>query len=231
MRFLFIRHGEPDYVNDCITPRGQLQAAAAARRLACENICEIYASPLGRAQETADYTARALGLKITTLDFMRELYWGGEGLPDNGHIWMLSDRMINEENFDFSAQDWREHPYFKNNIVMLHYEKVVAGIDEFLESQGYRHEGRRFFCSQENTKTIALFSHGGSGGAALSHILSLPFPYTLCVFPYTFTSVIVVNFPSVPGQYVHPRVELFNDAAHIKGFGDHLKLQKESDPV
>jgi broad specificity phosphatase PhoE len=62
MRFLFIRHGEPDYINDCLTPTGRLQAEAAAKRLAGEGICEIFASPLGRAQETAGYTAEALGL-------------------------------------------------------------------------------------------------------------------------------------------------------------------------
>ena len=228
MRFLFIRHGEPDYINDCLTPTGRLQAKAAAKRLAGEGICEIYASPLGRAQETAGYTAEALGLKITTLDFMREISWGGEGVPNNGHIWTLADRMLKEDNFDFFKADWREHPYFKKNIVMQCYEKVVAGIDGFLEGQGYRHEGRRFLCTQENSKTIALFSHGGSGGAALSHILSLPFPYVLCVFPYTYTSVIAVDFPSEPGAYVHPRVELFNDAAHIKGLGDALKIQQKS---
>ncbi len=228
MRFLFIRHGEPDYANDCLTPRGRLQAQAAAKRLAGENICELYASPLGRAQETAGYTAKLLAQKITTLDFMRELSWGGEGVPDHGHIWFLSDRMLNEDNFDFLKDDWRQHPYFKNNLVLSDYEKVVAAIDDFLEGQGYRHEGRRFFCSKENNKTIALFSHGGSGAAALSQILSLPFPYVLCVFPYTYTSVIAVDFPSEPGSYVHPRVELFNDAAHIKGLGDELKIQQKS---
>ena len=228
MRFLFIRHGEPDYINDCLTPIGRLQAEAAAKRLAGENICEIYASPLGRAQETASYTSKLLRQKITTLDFMREISWGGEGVPNDGHIWTLADRMLNEDNFDFHTDDWREHPYFKNNTVMPCYEKVSAGIDEFLEEQGYRHKGRRFFCTHENSKTIALFSHGGSGGAALSHILSLPFPYVLCVFPYTYTSVISVDFPSAAGEYVHPRVELFNDAAHIKGLGDELKVQQKS---
>ena len=228
MRFLFIRHGEPDYINDCLTPTGRLQAEAAAKRLAGENICEIYASPLGRAQETAGYTARLLGQEITTLDFMREISWGGEGVPNDGHIWTLADRMLNEDNFDFFVQDWRKHPYFKNNTVMPCYQKVAAGIDDFLAGQGYRHEGRRFFCNQKNDKTIALFSHGGSGGAALAHILSLPFPYVLCVFPYTYTSVISVDFPSRAGEYVHARVELFNDATHIKGLGDELKIQQKS---
>lgn len=227
MRILFIRHGEPNYEDDCLTATGKLQAQAAAKRLAGEKISEIYSSPKGRAQETAGYTAKALGLKVTILDYMREVIWGGEGISNEGHIWTLSDRMLNEENFDFFTQDWREHSYFKNNSVMPCYEEVIAGIDDFLKGQGYVHDGRRFFCGRENKKTLAIFSHGGSGGAALAHILSLPFPYVLCVFPYTYTSVISVDFPSVPGDYVHPRLELFNDAAHIKGLGEELRLQKK----
>ena len=38
MRFLFIRHGEPDYTHDCLTETGRAQAAAAADRLAGEGI-------------------------------------------------------------------------------------------------------------------------------------------------------------------------------------------------
>lgn len=227
MRFLFIRHGEPDYEKDCLTPTGTLQAKAVAKRLAGENISEIYSSPLGRAKETASYTAKNLGLEVVTLDFMREVLWGGDNIPNKGHIWSLSDKMINEDNFDFCRQDWKEHPYFKNNIVMPYYEKIADSIDAFLAQQGYRHDGQRFFCNQENTKTIALFSHGGSGGAALSHILSLPFPYVLCVFPYAYTSVITLDFPSKQGEYVHPHVELFNDVAHIKGLGDKVKIQQK----
>ena len=55
MRIIFVRHGEPDYVHDCLTEKGKIQAAAAAERLRDEGIAEIYSSPLGRARETADY--------------------------------------------------------------------------------------------------------------------------------------------------------------------------------
>ena len=34
MRIIFVRHGEPDYVRDCLTDTGKEQAAAAAERLA-----------------------------------------------------------------------------------------------------------------------------------------------------------------------------------------------------
>lgn len=72
MRILFVRHGEPDYKNDCLTETGKLQAQAAARRLEHEGISEIYASPMGRARETAGYTADRLGLPITILDYTPE---------------------------------------------------------------------------------------------------------------------------------------------------------------
>ena len=33
MRIIFVRHGEPDYANDCLTAVGKVQAEQAALRL------------------------------------------------------------------------------------------------------------------------------------------------------------------------------------------------------
>ena len=68
MRIIFVRHGEPDYANDCLTEQGRLQAREAAKRLLGEGIEEIYSSPLGRAAETAAATAEVLKLPVKTLD-------------------------------------------------------------------------------------------------------------------------------------------------------------------
>ena len=38
MRIIFVRHGHPDYVHDCLTDLGHLQATAAAERLRDEGI-------------------------------------------------------------------------------------------------------------------------------------------------------------------------------------------------
>ena len=43
MRILFVRHGDPDYKNDCLTELGREQAEAVSRRLLPEGISEIYA--------------------------------------------------------------------------------------------------------------------------------------------------------------------------------------------
>ena len=43
MRIVFVRHGEPDYEHDCLTPAGREQALAVAERLkedGIEEICE-----------------------------------------------------------------------------------------------------------------------------------------------------------------------------------------------
>lgn len=228
MRIIFVRHGEPDYLRDCLTEEGRRQAAAAAERLAGEGISKIYASPCGRAVETASYTAKRLGLDVTTLDYMREISWGGFRIPHGGHPWTLGDRML-ELGFDFSTEDWQAHPFFNGNVATEYYREIIVQFDALMAEYGYRHEGRRFLCEGGTNETIALFSHGGSGACVLSHLLALPFPYVCSVLPYDFTSIIILNFAVKPDAHVFPRVELFNDCAHIRHTTDGPRLQQRPD--
>ncbi|MBR2528356.1 MAG: histidine phosphatase family protein [Blautia sp.] len=215
MRIIFVRHGEPDYDRDCLTEEGKKQAAAAAERLFRENISMIYTSPNGRARETASYTAALLGLPVIILDYMHEISWGGYQIAHNGHPWTLADLMM-EEGFDFRNQDWRKHPYFDGNAASDYYQMISLQFDALLMEYGYRHENLRFLCETDTDQTIALFSHGGSGACVLAHLLNLPFPYVASVMQFDYTSLIVLNFPVREGEYVFPRLELFNDSAHIK---------------
>ncbi len=229
MRFLMIRHGEPDYALDCLTDTGKRQAAAAAERLAGEGISAIYASTNGRAMETAGFTAALLRLPVVPLEYMREITWGGEGIPDNGHPWTLADRMIDREGYDFYTSDWRKHPYFASNQALKLYDTIAGNIDTLLLKHGYRHEKGRFLCKTDRQETVALFSHGGSGACILSHLLSLPFPYVAAVLQFDFTSVTMLDFPVRPGQWVHPLMALFNDAAHIRAQERGPVLQQVSE--
>ena len=228
MRIIFVRHGEPDYAKDCLTKEGRRQAAAVAERLAEEGISKIYASTCGRATETASYTAARLGLPVNPLDYMREITWGGDQIPENGHPWTLASQML-REGYDFQTQDWQEHPFFKGNFATDHFHRIAPLFDALLAEHGYKHEGRRFLCEGGTDETIALFSHGGSGACVLAHILALPFPYVATVMPYDFTSIIILNFPVSEGNYVFPRIELFNDCAHFKRSAAAPKLQQKSE--
>ena len=85
MRIIFVRHGHPDYVHDCLTPLGHQHAEAAALRLKDEGVTAIYSSTCGRALETAAHLADTLGLPVTRCDFMREISWGPlDGAPIPG---------------------------------------------------------------------------------------------------------------------------------------------------
>lgn len=51
MKIIFIRHGDPDYVNDTLTEKGMREAKLLAKRVAdWKNITQFYCSPLGRAK-------------------------------------------------------------------------------------------------------------------------------------------------------------------------------------
>ena len=220
MRIVFVRHGEPDYEHDCLTPAGREQALAAAERLKEENIEEIWASPLGRAQETALAASSVLGLPVKTLDFMREVHWGsrdGSPLFADGHPWNMADELARLA-VDLSRKDWREHPFFRNNTVLDCVDLVESGIDRWLESFGYIRDGFYYRCVRQDStqKTIALFSHGGSSCAAMGHILNLPFPYACALLHLEFTGITILRLDRHPGMQALPCLELANDGRHIR---------------
>ena len=229
MRIIFVRHGEPNYEKDCLTETGRRQAEAAAGRLMREGITTVYSSPMGRARETAAFTAERLGLPIRTLDFMHEISWGGEDTPAEGHPWTLSQWMIDQEDFDFTGKDWRKHPYYAQNVAVRYLDEIAGKFDDLLLEHGYRHDGGRYLCETDTQETFAVFSHGGSGACVLAHLLALPFPYVCTVLPYEFTSIIILEFPVRKGEYVHPRIELFNDTSHTLGLSSGLQFQKKAD--
>ncbi len=222
MRIVFVRHGEPNYELDCLTPLGRKQAKAAAERLREEGIEEIYSSPFGRAKETAQATSDALGIRpIKVLDFMHELYWGSvDGTPTfaNGHPWDIADALA-RQGWDLTRTDWPEHPYFSNNQVTASAAYVARETDAWLKTLGYVREGAYYRCARENDEqhTVALFCHGGSSAAALGHIFNLPFPYMCGTLHLPFTSLTIVRLTSVPGDKTLPVMELIGDGRHIEG--------------
>ncbi len=220
MRIVFVRHGEPNYEKDCLTEQGKIQAQQLVDRLRREGIEEIWASPMGRAQETADPTAKALGLPVHTLDFMHEVYWGSidSELPyQDGHPWDSADEMA-RKGINLNSTDWRESEYFRTNRVLECVDTVEKGIDEWLEKFGYVREGYyyRHTVAEESHRTIALFSHGGSSAAAMGHILNMPFPYACALFHLNFTGITTLRFGKEEGPGTLPSMELVNDTGHLR---------------
>ncbi|MBQ1256231.1 MAG: histidine phosphatase family protein [Clostridia bacterium] len=53
MILFFVRHGDPCYDPDSLTPLGLRQAEAVGRRLAGHGLDRIFSSPMKRARQTA----------------------------------------------------------------------------------------------------------------------------------------------------------------------------------
>ena len=72
MRLLFYRHGDPDYAIDGLTDKGKREAELLAEHIRSMNIDDIYVSPLGRAQATAEYSLKASGKEAVTCEWLQE---------------------------------------------------------------------------------------------------------------------------------------------------------------
>lgn len=220
MRIIFVRHGHPNYVNDCLTELGHKHAAAAAERLKDEGIVEIYSSTCGRAYETAEYTAKQYGLPIVKCDFMREISWGSvdnEPLVFDGHPWSTVDDMV-AKGKSILNPDWaKEEPFVRNKMVD-YVGNIAVALDEWLKKLGYKREGLYYRVAEDasTNKTIAAFGHGGAGSAIFSHLFNLPYPFVCTTLNQDYTGITIVEFPDTPGALVKPRFEIMNDARHIK---------------
>ena len=218
MRILFVRHGQPNYEKNCLTEIGHRQARDTALRLRDEGIEAVYSSPYGRALETAQYTADALGLPVQVLDFMRELYWGNsEGKPvyAEGHPWETANELMRRD-VNLNDPHWAEHPLFDNNIVIEDAARVGREIDGWTKTLGYERAGYYYRCVRpDHPRAVALFSHGGSSVAAFSRIFNIPFPYLCAVMHEPFASITIARFSDQVGERALPCLELANDGRHV----------------
>ena len=219
MRIIFVRHGHPDYAHDCLTELGKKHAAAAALRLQDEGIEAIYSSTHGRAMETASHLAEKLGLPVIGCDFLREISWGAADdapLFADGHPWTTVDRMV-AQGESLVDPDWQNSETFRRNRVVQCVEKVAAGTDAWLATLGYTREGLYYRAGKDTKRTIAAFGHGGASTAILAHLFNLPFPFVTSTMGPDYTGITIVELPDVEGALVKPRLEMLNDARHIRG--------------
>ncbi len=217
MRILFVRHGHPDYANDCLTALGHQQAEAAANRLKNEGIQQIFSSTCGRAYETAEHTARALSLPVEGCDFMREIRWGSaddQPIFADGHPWTIADHMV-EEGRSLLSPYWEQEEEFRRNRLLGCVQHIAAEMDAWLLRLGCQREGMYYRAVGEPPRTIAVFYHGGASAAMLSHLFNLPFPFVCSTMGPDYTAITAVVLPDAKGSLVSPRFELLNDARHI----------------
>jgi probable phosphoglycerate mutase len=222
MRLYLIRHADPDYPNNTITPAGHLEAQALARRLATEGLTHIYCSPLGRAIDTMQYTSRATGLSPRTEPWMAELDQFRLDLPapwPRLMAWDVPGELTRAQLPCPTSDNWHALPCFSLPVLRETYEWLKVQSDGFLARHGYERSGGRYRITQANRERIAVFCHNGLGLSWLSHLLEIPLPLVWSGFWLAPTSVTIVLLDERSEQWAVPRCLCVGDTSHLHHAG------------
>ena len=222
MIFYLIRHGDPIYDPDSLTPLGHLQAAALSKCLSLYGMDEIYASSSIRAQMTAEPTCKVLGKEMKICDWANESYAFqemGARQEDGTWTWCFNLPKYVEKFHDpkllAMGQEWYKDPFFKDTNFEQGVKRMNTATDDFFRSLGYEHD-REKGCYKvlfENKKRVALFAHQGFGLAFLSSVLDIPYPLTCTRFDLGHSSVTVIVFGD-EGE-VYPKMLQMSNDSHL----------------
>ena len=198
MRLLFIRHGEPDYELDSLTPRGKLEAEALAKIAPSLHIDHAYVSPLGRAQETASYTLNRLGMTAETLPWLEEFtaridsalvapetglpelqgsfhpYYNEDGTPRKRGIWDIYPAYYCGHPEYRDPVDWTKSAITQHSDQVETLDRVWKGFDDLLAQHGYVRDDKAgvgiYRAERPNDETIAFFCHFAITSVFLSRL-------------------------------------------------------------
>ena len=190
MRLFLIRHGQmagdpfvcPERpVKGCLSEEGVRQARALNLALCGERIDTALSSPYGRALQTCEIVIAPRDIPVVVVPGLEE--W----IPNPDVQKMNStefEAMCARDRDRFAEETWKTEAG-EGSFDM--YARIVPALLGALAAQGWHHRmGGWVPEGGAETKTLALFAHGGSLNVMLSFLLGIsPFPKGRFVFELT----------------------------------------------
>lgn len=224
MLLYIVRHGDPDYKNDCLTDKGRLQAEAVGVRMKDAKLDRIFSSPMGRARETAEPACRLLGLEMNIEPWAHEII--GDELctpfPDGVRksVSKVQNTYYREDGFiDLDYDRAFDCQGFNESGMKNATEFIEKNGREFLERLGYREENGVYKILYPNEEKVALFCHKAMARAWLSTLLHIPIHIMWSGFGYAHTGVTVLEFHNNENGVTAPKCLVFSDISHLKESG------------
>ena len=147
MKLYFIRHGQPIYDPDSLTPLGEEQAKALSKWFLSRPLDRVYASSSNRAVQTSMPTCRLQGKEPILCDWAHEMHAFEDfhAVDANGNKqWILevptTIRQFISPEVNALGDKWYTHPYFAETGYEAGVHRVNAAVDAWLEEQGLRHD-------------------------------------------------------------------------------------------
>ena len=223
MLFFYVRHGDPIYDPDSLTPLGKRQAEAVGKRLAMHGVHKVYASTSDRAIMTAEPTCEILKMDKTLVDFANEDHaWhqltiiNEQGFRKWGFEDKKTRKLFSDPSVIALGQKWYEHPYFEGTTFKEGILRVQKECDDFFAALGYEHipGTGTYKIIESNAARVAMFAHQGFGLAFLSEILDIPYPVFTNHFNICHSSMTVIEFKEENGIAI-PKVLTLSSDSHI----------------
>lgn len=233
MLLYIIRHGDPDYANDCLTPLGKRQAEAVGRRLTVHGLDKIFASPMGRARQTAQPACEMLHLPCGIEEWVSEdLAYKDMSVPREagGRTWIFRSHeeyeLKSEQNLRLGVDDWADSEPFAARDMNAAIARIRTGSDAFLASLGYERVGTAVYrASKANSDRVAVFCHEGAGMTWISLLLGIPAHIMWTSFSLPHSSVSIFDFGEREGLTTAHNIVL-GDVSHI--YAERLPMRYDS---
>lgn len=240
MRFLIIRHAEPDYANDSLTLKGFREAELLSLRLAALGVDKIYCSPLGRAKATAGPSAHALGLEPEILPWLTEfpipLVKDNMNPNPSGHCpWNIFPEIWSADQRNFKLDEWRTSDLYAGTGIAQYYDNLSYNLDALMQQHGYKRNAHFFEIQPhaQSTQTVALFCHHGVGCAMLAHLCAVPLPLFWHSFFLTTSSVTTVLMERHHADNLTAIARLISvaDTSHLYSGGEPVSASGLHSPI
>ena len=219
MLLYIIRHGDPDYKNDCLTAKGKREAEAVARRMCQVRPDKIYTSPMGRAIETAMPTCELLRKDYEILEWAREVEDDRlTEFPDGvkkSVTYVPNFYYRTEKNLNLGVNEAFNADGFSTSNMKNAYDIITNGGRELLKKHGYVEENGIYRIENPSEEKIALFCHSCMGRTLISHLLHIPIHIMWSSFSYSFTGVTVIHFQNHKEGFTAPQCLSYCDLGHL----------------
>lgn len=226
MLLYYIRHGDPIYDPDSLTPLGNRQAEAIGRRLSHVNFDRIFVSSSNRARQTAAPLCELLHKQAEILDWANESHTWDEFALDNetgngkkewaGYVPSFR-KLFHSRELLLLGDRWTEHPAIKDTTMPAGVARLRRETDAFLLSLGYAHdaEGACYRKVGDAPERVAFFAHQGFFWAFMSTLTDIPYPVFATRFDTEHTGLSVIEFSEDREKVVIPKFLQISSDSHF----------------